>query len=111
MTVPNGPLLGLSDPNGLYYIVQQDGDDDGYGNACDCDYNNDGGCGLDDAAHFLDLISVRSPVAAELDINSDGAPGLDDFVITRPHWGGPLRPSGLACSVANEKGSCPPEWP
>ena len=41
--VPNGPLAGEGPP-------QYDVDQDGYGNACDCDFKNDGAVGLGDEA-------------------------------------------------------------
>jgi len=110
--VPNGPLLGLSDVSSPSYVPQQDGDDDGYGNACEADFNNDGGSfGLDDISSMLNAMN-NSQHPAEMDINSDGGVGLDDFSHA---WNEMLAqlpgPSGLACAAANQKGTCPPEWP
>ena len=94
----NGPLGGACSTN-------QDGDDDGYGNACDCDFNNDGACGLDDLTYKLNNVGSTEP---QLDINCDGAAGLDDTTFVLNSIGVAVGPSGLACSAANAKGPCPP---
>ncbi len=108
ITYPNGPLLGPIDVSNPYYIVQMDSDEDGYGNACDCDFNNDGGCGLDDTSRLLTSIGSANPADAELDMNGDGAPGLDDLTTKLQRVGFQPGPSGLACAAANQKFTCPP---
>jgi len=109
--VPNGPLLGLSDVAGPYYVPQQDSDEDGYGNACDPDFNNDGANGLDDCSRLLASIASVNPADEELDMNSDGAPGWDDLTLQFSLIGSSPGPSGLACAAANQKFTCPPAWP
>ncbi len=94
----NGPLAGTCTTN-------NDGDDDGYGNACDKDFNNDGAAGLDDLTQILNNIGSTE---AQLDLNCDGAAGLDDLTEVLNNIGQVPGPSGLACSAANLKGSCPP---
>jgi hypothetical protein len=80
---------------------QLDTDFDGYGNACDADFGNDGRVGLGD---FLTLwsrfgASLGSPsYDPHLDTDGDGAIGLFDFLGLAPSFGGPPGPSGLACA-------------
>ena len=71
--VPNGPLLGTAG-----CISQEDGDADGYGNACDTDVNNDGATGLDDVGLIFDQAVIGGTDPA-FDFNCDGATGLDDL--------------------------------
>jgi hypothetical protein len=94
----NGPLAGSCS-------TQQDGDDDGYGNACDTDFNNDGAAGLDDLTSLLTALNQPN---AEIDLNCDGAVGLDDLTQFLGTLNQQPGPSGLACSAANAKGTCPP---
>ena len=108
---PNGPLLGPIDVSNPYYVPQLDSDEDGYGNACDWDFNNDGAGGLDDTTRLFNSISSANPADAELDMNCDGAPGLDDLVWKLVNIAQPPGPSGLACSDPNQKFVCPPQWP
>jgi hypothetical protein len=97
----NGPLgAGASQ-----CFTNQDGDDDGYGNQCDSDFNNDGATGLDDLTDILGSISL---IDAERDLNCDGAVGLDDLTVVLGSISTTPGPSGLACAVANVKGTCPP---
>ena len=86
-TVANGPLAG--DCN-----AQQDADNDGYGNACDADLNNDGATGLDDASILLG--QLNNPGTG--DMNCDGAVGLDDASDALGTLNTPPGPSGLACA-------------
>lgn len=62
-----GDLDGDAIPNGqdncllVENFVQDDGDEDGFGNACDCDFNNDGICGGADNLTFLFDWCVHNP--------------------------------------------------
>ncbi len=96
--VPNGPLAGSCSTN-------QDGDADGYGNACDFDFNNDGATGLDDLSSILVAVGTVDPV---LDTNCDGAVGLDDLSSVLLTIGLVPGPSGLSCAAATLPGTCPP---
>lgn len=72
--------------------AQYDHDNDGYGNVCDGDFNNNGG--LD----FGDMLAIRDaqqndPTNLLYDINDDGAVGLDDVGTWFDWWqSGPLAP-------------------
>jgi len=89
--VPNGPLLGTA-----ACIGQDDNDNDGYGNPCDPDLNNDNGVGLDDAAIGLDRMGNGAGDIA--DLNCDGGVGLDDVARVLDKQGTLPGPSGLSCA-------------
>lgn len=99
-TTANGPLAGACSTN-------QDGDDDGYGNACDYDFNNDGAAGVDDLGTILSNIGS---LEAQLDLNCDGAAGVDDLGTVLSNIGAVPGPSGLGCADSSPagKGTCPP---
>lgn len=99
--VPNGPLAGACSE-------QQDDDEDGYGNACDFDFNNNAATDLSD--HTASLNAVGTADDPQLDVNCNGAADLGDFTIVTNNLGSLPGPSGLACSGANAKGTCPPQW-
>ncbi len=63
---------------------QRDSDADGYGNACDCDLNNDGSVNMGDFAQFRMYWGSGEAVA---DFNGDGAVNMGDFSILRVRWG------------------------
>ena len=90
VTVPNGPLAATGGCNG-----QEDGNLDGYGNACDTDYNNDGATGLNDVSAALAALGGVDPA---IDPNCDGATGLNDVSRTLADLGLAVGPSGLACA-------------
>lgn len=79
-----------------------DSDVDGYGNACDCDYNNDYVCGGPDFGTFS---AAFGPGASPADQTCDGIVGGPDFGAFAAGFGGPPGPSGKAC--AGMVGSCP----
>ena len=85
--VANGPLAGTGSCNN-----QEDGDSDGYGNACDADVNNDGAVGLDDAGLMLLTLNTGD---ATMDLNCDGAVGLDDVAEALNTLNQGAGPSGL----------------
>ncbi|MGD9160296.1 MAG: S8 family serine peptidase [Desulfobacteraceae bacterium] len=63
---------------------QADSDSDGYGNACDCDLNND------DSVNQIDFMQFRSYWGANeeiADFNGDGTVNQMDFMIFRSRWG------------------------
>ena len=96
--------LGDSDDDGLADHVdncpftansgQLDEDADGFGNACDCDFNQDGLCELSDALRFLNDFCADNPTyndgtidctatqnvsqGPETDMNGDGTVSLED---------------------------------
>jgi hypothetical protein len=87
---------------------QCDTNSDGYGNACDGDYNESGAVGLvPDFSEFT--AAFGAGVGPEQDSNCDGLVGLvpdfQDF-LTQFRSGTP-GPSGLACAGSGE-GACPP---
>jgi len=96
-TTPNGPLAGSCN-------AQQDVDEDGYGNACDSDFNNDGATGLDDLGSILGHLNQVVPIE---DLNCDGAVGLDDLGQVLGSLNQNPGPSGLPCA-GGPAGSCPP---
>jgi hypothetical protein len=89
--VPNGPLLGTNSCN-----AQEDNDNDGYGNPCDADLNNDTGVGLDDAA--IALANQGNGAGDVADLNCDTGVGLDDAAIVLGAQGQVPGPSGLFCA-------------
>ena len=82
---------------------QADTNSDGYGNACDPDYNNDDvvgipdfnvfrasfGTGLGDPGYNPDCDHSEPP---------DDVVGIPDFNPPRSYFGGPPGPSGLDCA-------------
>lgn len=97
-TVANGPLAGACDS-------QQDLDADGYGNACDADFNNNGGV---DLADLNSIIAVIATADLERDINCNGGVDLSDLNKVLTTLATAVGPSGLPCSAPNVKGTCPP---
>ncbi|MDJ0866544.1 MAG: thrombospondin type 3 repeat-containing protein [Myxococcota bacterium] len=94
--------LALANPD------QRDANRDGYGNACDADYDDDGLVGI---ADFNRLRSRFGSTDAdpgfdpEVDVDGDGAVGIVDFNRLRGSFGEPPGPSGLACAGS---APCPP---
>ena len=80
---------------------QIDSDGDGTGNACDGDFNDDGGVGLSDYAVFFACLYRASgggsgppedPDCTESDMNGDGFVGLPDYGLFMKGLGGPPGP-------------------
>ena len=77
---------------------QVDSDADNFGNACDCDYNNDGMVNGDDFDLLKEVFlsvdgdGVYDPM---FDHDGDGTINLDDFNIFRGHVYLPPGPSGI----------------
>jgi arylsulfatase A-like enzyme len=88
LLAPNGPLNSDTgdDP-------QQDSDQDGYGNACDADLNND--CYVN--AHDLGLFAqVFGSSDSEADLNTDGYVNSLDLGLLKSLYEQPPGPSGIA---------------
>lgn len=96
---------GIQDPADNCLLVsnfdQRDSDQDGYGNRCDADYNDDGGVGIDDFALLKVAFGARAGDPAwnaEVDWDGNGAIGVADYGRFRAAFGLPPGPSGLACA-------------
>jgi len=91
------------DGDGVVYLLdnctlvpnpdQFDGDNDGYGNACDGDLNNNGVVNAQDTTLFRSLLGTADPVA---DLNHNGVVNAQDTVLFRRMLGGAPGPSGVA---------------
>lgn len=94
LVVPNGPLAST----GLC-STQLDGDNDGYGNPCDTDTNNDGATGVDDVIATYQEVQATS-TDPNYDFNCDGAVGVDDLIRVLGDSNNTVvpGPSGLACA-------------
>ena len=88
LLVPNGP-------GGGFCSTQQDDDQDGYGNACDADFNNNGGVGLADINAALEGLTSQF---LTYDMNCNGGIGLADVADALKLLGTVPGPSALACA-------------
>jgi len=80
---------------------QLDSDFDGYGNACDPDYDNDGLVGSVDRSRLLAGLAedYSAPnYRAVHDSDGDGAVGDPEWAMLVARFGGAPGPSGLACA-------------
>jgi hypothetical protein len=78
---------------------QRDTDQDGYGNACDADYNGDGGVGVPDYLVFGPAFGRSSGDPGfdpDLDANGDGAIGMPEFLLLGRSFGRAPGPSALS---------------
>ena len=76
--------------------VDTDGDD--IGNACDCDFNQDGFCGGPDFTLFIGCFNAPTggnPTCEAADMTGDGFVGGPDFTLFIGGFNGPPGPSGL----------------
>ena len=92
--------------------LQEDNDEDGYGNLCDGDVNNDciiGGPDLAQVfAHALTVAPWSPKSDGAFDINSDGVVGGPDLALTFAQALGPPGPSSRTCSSCGPSvGGCP----
>lgn len=85
---PNGPNDG---PN-----QQMDTDGDLIGNVCDCDFDQDGACAIDDFNEFASDFASGDDGGTGTDMDGDGSVGVGDFNYFLPGFGdGAPGPSGL----------------
>lgn len=80
---------------------QLDSNADGYGNACDADYDGDGAVGGDDYLLLVGGFGARlggPDYDPDLDSDGDGAIGAPEVMLLGSAFGGPPGPSGLACA-------------
>jgi hypothetical protein len=73
---------------------QVDLDEDGFGNRCDADYDQDGDTDLDDFNAFL--ADFGNPATGIQDHDADGDTDLDDFNLFLTLFGGPPGPGATA---------------
>ncbi len=78
---PNGPLLGACTNQEDGLTVENPADPDGYGVACDTDFNNNGATDAVDLGTMLNaVINVLGDV--HTDLNCNGAAGPADLAVT-----------------------------
>jgi len=76
---------------------QCDTDQDGYGNACDADTNDDNAIGIPDFGTFTATFGLTGSELAA-DTNCDGGVGIPDFGTFTALFGYSAGPSGLSCA-------------
>lgn len=86
--------------NNTGVAAQCDSDNDGLGNLCDADLNNNGHTNAQDYILFRAQLGQPStaPGYNPADLNCNGAVNSQDFVLFRGLLGLPPGPSGLACA-------------
>ncbi len=76
--------------------AQADTDGDLYGNICDCDFDQDSSCGIQDFNLFLPDFAASVDSGIGTDMNSDGSVGISDFNLFLPGFQASVPgPSGL----------------
>ena len=75
---------------------QQDTDGDGFGNACDCDFDQNGACNIADFSIFRDDFIATVDRGVGTDMDGSGTVGIADFNLFRTGFvAGVPGPSGL----------------
>ena len=95
--VANGPLAGACSS-------QEDANANGYGNACEADWDQDGIVGSSDFLIFsasFGSVPGDPHWAPHVDSDCDGTIGGSDFLLFSSQFGDPPGPSGLACADPN----------
>ena len=70
--VPNGPAAGGCS-------AQQDFDNDGFGDSCDGDYDNNGLVVISDFTHFFNAFVAGVPIVGDEDADCNGLVVISDF--------------------------------
>ena len=98
--------LGKDNTLGGVPTDQCDSDSDGYGNECDGDFNNDNVVGIPDFNIFRTCFgNPAAPFFEECDSNCDGVVGIPDFNAFRAQFGAGPGPSGRDCA-GDGSGNC-----
>jgi hypothetical protein len=92
-------------------LSQNDTSSDGYGNACDSDWDNNGPTGATDLGLWKTHFGHVNVDALDLDIDCDEPPnqavGPVDLGCWKVGFGGPPGPSGRPCADPTAPGTCP----
>jgi hypothetical protein len=117
LTVVAGPTEPDTDSDGIVDIHdncdvvpnadQYDTDQDGYGQACDSDFNQDGKSNVTDFITFKAAYGGLPPTYDEQnDYQCDGKVNVTDFITFKAHYGA-VPSTGQTCATPNTKGGCP----
>jgi len=63
---------------------QEDTDADGYGNLCDCDFDQSGSCNIQDFSLFLPDFQAGSDSGVGTDMDASGNVSIGDFLLFLP---------------------------
>ena len=90
-TTPNGPSLGTGSCN-----AQEDYDQDGYGQICDADFDNNNSTVIGDLNALLANFGVAADLPTDIDCNGSTVVGGLNALLAK--FGTPPGPPGLACA-------------
>ena len=74
--------------------TQIDSDNDGFGNICDADFDNNGIVGISDMGTVLRCMAMPGVLCDQTDLNGDGTTSMDDITLFRNYFGKPPGPNG-----------------